>query len=182
VTFGGEFEPYVDHQANADGVVDPGVVGEKTVIAYGTVQEAPWSLVAYNVRYPGAPGEVSPASDLFITGVGGSTGATLFDTTPWTPSDLSAGRMHGDDDQFDSIDGVVSSRVGAVHLELSDGTTRDVPLIPSPAGVDARYFVIFIPRQVEGRLVAIDSAGQEVEQMCLRDMMGVPPGGDPCEM
>ena len=182
VTFGGKFEPYVDHEANDNGVVDPGVIGEKTPIAYGTVQGAPWSLVAYNIRYPGAPGDVSPASDLFITGGGGSTGATLFDTTPWTPSDLSAGRMHGDDDQFDSIDGVVSSRVDAVRLELADGPAQDVPLIPGPAGVDARYFVLFIPHEVEGRFVALDAAGQEIEQMCLRDMMGVPPGGDPCEV
>jgi hypothetical protein len=180
VTFGGEFEPYVDHEASADGVVDPGVVGEKTVIAYGTVQGAPWSLVAYNIRYPGAPGDVSPARDLFITGVGGSTGATLFDTTPWTPSDLAAGRMHGQEYRFDSVDGIVSTRVDAVRLELSDGTVRDVRLIPGPAGVDARYFVLFIPHQAQGRLVALDAAGQEVEQMCLRDMFGVPPGGDPC--
>jgi hypothetical protein len=182
VTDGGDFEPYVDHEANADGVVDPGVVGEKTVIAYGTVQKAPWSLVAYKTGYPGAPGEVSPASDFFITGVGGSAGATLFDTTPWAPNDLAAGRIHGEDDRFDSVDGIVSSRVDAVRLELSDGTVRDVTLIPGPAGVDARYFVVFIPHRAPGRLVALDAAGQEVEQMCLRDMMGVPPGGDPCAM
>jgi hypothetical protein len=179
VTYGGEFEPYVDHEANADGVRDPGVVGEKTVIAYGTVQKAPWSLVAYNTRYPGAPGDVSPAGDFFITGVGGS-GATLFNTTPWAPNDFAAGRMHGDDARFDSVDGIVSTRVHAVRLELSDGTVQDVTLIPGPAGVDARYFVLFIPNPAQGRLVALDAAGREVEQMCLRDMMGVPPGGDPC--
>jgi hypothetical protein len=179
VTLGGEFQPYVDHEANADGVVDPGVVGEKTVIAYGTVQAAPWSLVAYNTGYPGAPGDISPASDLFITGVGG-TGGTLFETTPWAPNDLAGGRMHGDDDRFDSVHGIVSTRVDAVRLELSDGTVQDVRLIPGPAGVDARYFVLFVPHRAQGRLVALDAAGQEIEQMCLRDMMGVPPGDDPC--
>jgi hypothetical protein len=88
--------------------------------------------------------------------------------------------MHGDDDRFDSIYGIVSTRVHAVRLELSDGTVDDVTLIPGPAGVDARYFVLFVPHRAQGRLVAFDAAGQEVEQMCLRDMMGVPPGGDPC--
>jgi hypothetical protein len=177
VTHGGDFEPYVDHEANVDGVVDPGVIGEKTVIAYGTVQGAPWSLVAYNIRYPGAPGDVSPANDLFVTGVGGSSGATLFETTPWSPNDLAAGRMHGDGEGFDSIDGIVSMRVDAVRLELSDGTVQDVMLIPGPPGVDARYFVLFIPHRAQGRLVALDAAGQEVEQMCLPDMAGVPPDG-----
>jgi hypothetical protein len=180
VTYGGDFEPYVDHEANSDGVVDPGVVSEKTVIAYGTVQKAPWSLVAYNARNPGAPGGVSPASDFFVAGVGGTAGATLFTTTPWSPNDLEAGRMNGDDDRFDSVHGIVSTRVGAVRLELSDGTVQDVTLIPGPAGVDAQYFVLFIPHRAQGRLVALDAAGEEVQQMCLRDMMGVPPGGDPC--
>lgn len=180
VTYGGEFEPYVDHEANADGVRDPGVVGEKTVIAYGTVQKAPWSLVAYNIQDPGAPGDVSPASDFFIAGVGGHAGATLFNTTRWSPNDLAAGRMHGDDDRFDSVDGIVSTRVDAVRLELSDGTVHDVTLIPGPGGVDARYFVLFVPHRAQGRLVAFDESGQEVEQMCLGDMMGVPPDGDPC--
>lgn len=180
VTYGGDFEPYVDHEANSDGVVDPGVVSEKTVIAYGTVQKAPWSLVAYNARYPGAPGDVSPASDFFVSGVGGHGGETLFIITPWSPNDLAAGRMNGEDDRFDSVHGIVSTRVGAVRLELWDGTVQDVTLIPGPAGVDARYFVLFIPHRAQGRLVALDATGQEVQQMCLRDMMGVPPGGDPC--
>jgi hypothetical protein len=69
-----------------------------------------------------------------------------------------------------------------VRLELADGPAQDVPLIPGPAGVDARYFVLFIPHEVDGRFVALDAAGQEIEQMCLRDMMGVPPGADPCEV
>ena len=88
--------------------------------------------------------------------------------------------MHGDDDRFDSVHGIVSTRVDAVRLELSDGTVQDVRLIPGPAGVDARYFVLFVPHRAQGRLVALDAAGQEIEQMCLRDMMGVPPGDDPC--
>jgi hypothetical protein len=179
VTYGGDFEPYVDHEANADGVVDPGVVGEKRVIAYGTVQGAPWSLVAYNARYPGAPNGIAPQADFFITGVGGA-GASLFETTPWTPNDLAAGRFHADRDGFDSIAGVVSTRVAAVLLELIDGTTKDIDLIRGPVGVEARYFVAFLPAGSEGRLAALDASGQEIEQMCLRDMMGVPPGGDPC--
>jgi hypothetical protein len=179
VTYGGDFEPYVDHEATAGGLVDPGVVGEKTVIAYGTVQGAPWSLVVYNARYPGAPGDVAPESQLFITGVGGSGGG-LYQTQPWTPNDLGGGRMHGDDAGFDSIDGVVSSRVATVRLELSDGTVRQADLISGPDGVDARFFLMFVPAGSDGRVVALDGSGREIEQMCLRDMMGVPPGGDPC--
>jgi hypothetical protein len=179
VTYGGDFEPYIDHEMNAEGVRDPGVVGAKTVIAYGTVQGAPWSLVAYNTRMTHAPDGVNPASDLFITGVGGG-GAALYETTPWRPNDIGAGRMNGGGQNFDSLPGVVSSRVAGVRLELADGTVRTLDLIPGPSGVAAQYFVTFLPHDVAGRLVALDASGQEIEQMCLRDMMGVPPGGDPC--
>jgi hypothetical protein len=179
VTFGGDFEPYVDHVVNADGVVDPGVVGTKTVIAYGTVQGAPWSLVAFNMRDAGAPDGLNPSSELFVTGVGGG-GSALHETSPWSPNDL--GGSHGlvEPGGFDDITGVVSSRVSTVRVVLSDGTIRDADLIQGPQGVDASYFVMFLPARSEGRLVALDAEGNEIEQMCLRDMMGVAPGGDPC--
>jgi hypothetical protein len=179
VTYGGDFAPYVDHQVDADGIRDPGVVGEKQVVAYGTVQAEPWSLVGYNLQYPGAPNGTSPAEDLSVGG-GGTTGATLYTQTPWRPNDLSAGRGHTDNNGFDSLDGLVSSRVSSVRLELTDGTVRQVRLFPGPSGVGARYFVIFIPHSSMGRLVALDASGREIEQMCLSDMMGVPPGGDRC--
>jgi hypothetical protein len=51
-------------------------------------------------------------------------------------------------------------------------------LFTGPDGVEATYFVMFVPHDVSGRLVALDETGQEIEQMCLRDMMGVPPGGE----
>jgi len=178
VTYGGAFEPYVDHEMNADGVVDPDVVGEKRVIAYGTVQEAPWSLVAFDTRDADAPDGVNPSSQLFVTGLGGG-GAGLYDTEPWTPNDLDAGRMSGGVG-FDAIDGVVSLRIAAVRLELDDGTVLEPTLIPGPEGVEARYFVGFVPSGLTGRLVALDASGNEVEQMCLDDMFGVPPRGDPC--
>lgn len=181
VTYGGDFEPYVDHEADAEGIVDPGVVGEKTVVAYGTVQGAPWSLVAYNLRDRDAPEGVNPAADLSVAGVGGSTGGSLYETDPWRPNDLSARRMSGDGSEgFEILDGLVSMRVASVRLELDDGTVHDLTLLDGPPGVNARYFVEFIPAGVSGRLVALDPAGAEIVQMCLRDMFGLPPGGDPC--
>jgi hypothetical protein len=181
ITFGGEFEPYVDHEADARGVVDPGVVGTKAVIAYGTVQGAPWSLVAYNVRLSGAPGGLDPSSQLFVVGLGGG-GPALYETRPWSPNDLSASRGGADGVGFESVQGVVSLRVAAVRMELDDGTIREQRLIPGPDGVGAQYFVDFIPSGLTGRLVALDSDGTELEQMCLRDMAGLPPGGDPCQV
>jgi len=179
VTYGGDFEPYVDHEMSADGVLDPGVVGQKTVIAYGTVQAAPWSLVAYNSRDADAPDQLNPSNDLFVTGLGGSSGDALYVTEPWSPNDFSAGRMSGDVG-FDAIHGVVSPRIATVRLELDDGTVRELTLIPGPAGVSARYLVEFVPSIASGRLVAFDAAGSEVAQMCLRDMAAVSPGRDPC--
>jgi hypothetical protein len=81
---------------------------------------------------------------------------------------------------FETLDGVASLRVATVRLELADGTVREETLIPGPEGVQARYFVDFIPAGVAGRLVALDAEGNEIEQMCLDDMFGVPAGGDPC--
>ncbi|MGZ4129637.1 MAG: hypothetical protein ACXVPR_02260, partial [Actinomycetota bacterium] len=146
---------------------------------YGTVQGAPWSLVAYNVRDNDAPSGLNPMSQLFITGVGGG-GSALYETDPWQPNDLGASHGLGESRGFDDLTGVASTRVTAVRLELTDGTTRDLDLIVGPPGVEARFFVTFLPAGSEGRLVALDASGAEIEQMCLRDMMGVPPGGDAC--
>ncbi len=179
VTYGGDFEPYVDHEVNANGVVDPGVLGEKTVIAYGTVQGAPWSLVAYNSRSAQAPDGVSPSSDLWITGVGGG-GTSLYDATPWEPNDLSMSYGWGSKPSFVDVTGIVTPRVASVRLELSDGTSRDLRLIDGPAGVNARYFVTFLPGGSTGRVVAFDSTGARLGQSCIRDASGTPPGGIPC--
>jgi hypothetical protein len=179
VTYGGEFEPYIDHEMDLRGVVDPGVVGEKVAIAYGTVQGAPWSLVAYNMRDADAPDGLNPYCELSVTGAGGG-GCALFETTPWQPNDLGASHGWAQPGGFDDLSGVVSSRVATVRLELSDGTVHQADLIPGPPGVDASYFVVFLPARSQGRIVALDAAGNELEQMCLDDMFGVPPGGDPC--
>jgi hypothetical protein len=178
VTYGGDFEPYVDHEVDANGVRDPGVVGDKTVIAYGTVQEAPWSLAAFNSEFAGAPSSVSPSVQL--EGPSGGSGASLYETTPWEPNDLSAGYGWGSDQGFVDVSGVVSPRVAAVRLELADGTTKGLPLIDGPPGVAARFFVTFLPSRSTGRVVALDSAGAELDQACIRDSKGNPPSGMPC--
>jgi hypothetical protein len=178
VTTGGEFTPYVDHVMSADGVLDAGVVGEKVVIAYGTVQGIPWSLAAFNVRDGGGwtgnggpDGEPGPAGELFL-GAGGTFGGgglALYATTPWQPDDLGVSGFGFGAAGVSGYAGVMSTRVDRVEVHLTEGEVRTVPLVDGPAGVDARYFIVWTPNEATGRIVAYDSEGAEIDDqvMCV---------------
>jgi hypothetical protein len=116
---GGDFEPYVDHEADREGRLDPGVLPPKVPIAWGTVQGVPWSLTAFNVDgsrdwegHGGAEGEPGPAGQLFLGHHGdfGGGGISLFNTTPWRPNDLSVAGMGFGTGPITAHVGVVSRR------------------------------------------------------------------------
>jgi hypothetical protein len=185
VTFGGDFTPYIDHVVDSAGRLDPGVVGEKVVIAYGTVEGVPWSLTAFNVVNAGGwkgsagpDGEPGPAGELAIGSPGGGSGSALYGSTPWRPQHLSGGVLSWD--TVAALHGVVSPRVASLRLELDGYAPRTLELIAGPPAVEASFYLLFMPQGLTGRIVALDADGSELEQMCLRDMMAVPPGGDPC--
>lgn len=176
VTLGGDFTPYVDHVVESDGRLDAGVVGEKVVIAYGTVEGVPWSLTAFNVRdgggwtgNAGPDGQPGPAGELFLGagGVFGGGGLALYATTPWQPNDLGASGFGFDAGGFIAYAGVVSPRVVNVEVRLIDGETRTIPLIDGPEGVDARYFILWVPDNATGRIVALNGSGAEIDDQVL---------------
>jgi hypothetical protein len=99
---GGSFTPYVDHGIDPFGVRDPGVLGEKTPITWGTVQGIPWSVTAFMVdgtgdwKANGGPdGLPGPAGDLFLgpDGAFGGGGLSLYCTIPWQPRDMNLSSM-----------------------------------------------------------------------------------------
>lgn len=178
VTIGGDFTPYVDHVVGADGALDAGVVGEKVVIAYGTVQGIPWSLTAFDVRdgggwtgNAGPDGEPGPAGELFLGagGMFGGGGLALYGTTPWQANALGASGFGFGAARLTAYAGVVSTRVERVEVHLADGEVRTVSLIDGPAGVEARYFVLWAPNDAAGRIVAFDAEGAEIDDqlMCV---------------
>jgi hypothetical protein len=179
VTYGGAFTPYVDHEANSAGVVDPGVIGQKVPVLWGTVQGVPWSLTAYDARGDGAgpQGEPGPAGQLFLgsDGAYGGSGLGLYGTTPWQPNDLGLTGLVFGSGPLTAYAGVVSSRVSRVELRLTDGAVRDVRLVAGPAGVDAGYFVVWTPNGTTGEIVALASDGSVVQSARLC----APPSADP---
>lgn len=176
VTYGGDFAPYVDHEATSDGVVDPGVVGDKTPISWGTVQGVPWSLTAFAVRNAdgwtgsaGPGGQPGPAGQLFVgaDGAFGGGGVALYGTTPWEPTDFSMTGFGFGSGPLTAYAGVVSNRVANVQFQLDEGQTREVELVPGPAGVDAKYFVLFTPNGATGTALAYASDGSELGRQAL---------------
>jgi hypothetical protein len=179
VTFGGNFTPYVDHEVNANGVLDPGVVGDKAVVAYGTVEGVPWSVTGFNVR---SEGEIVPSGQLFLGAFGALGGEWLgelrSDESPH-PGYLSGG-FTTVNSEISYLEGLVSPQVSAVRVLLENGDERYPELFRGPTGVDAKYFVLFVPLQATGRVYALDESGSVLSQLCLRHMFELPPGGDPC--
>jgi hypothetical protein len=177
VTYGGSFAPYVDHEVSASGVLDPGVVGQKTPVEWGTVQGVPWSLTAFDVRNAGAwrgdagpDGEPGPAGEIFLGADGrfGGSGLALYSRVPWRPSDLGVtGAIFGSG-PLTVYAGVVSDRVVRVEFRFDDGTVRTPDLVRGPADVDASYFVLWVPNGARGEILALSSGGSIVasSSMC----------------
>jgi hypothetical protein len=177
LTFGGDFTPYIDHEINENGVRDPGVVGEKSVVAYGTVEGVPWSITGFKVR---SAGEVVPSGQFFLGAGGALGGEGLGELRPeQPPGHLSAG-FATVNSEISYVDGLIGAEVSKIRVVLESGEERFPELFPGPPDVDARYFVLFVPLEATGRVYALDDAGNVVSQMCLRDMMELLPGGDPC--
>ena len=169
VTLGGDFEPYVDHVVSQDGAVDPGVVGEKHVVAYGTVNGIPWSLTGFAASggdWAGAEqpdGTPGAAGELFLGALGSMGGSSFsLSVAPSHPDDLRAAGVAFGDAALTGYAGIVSPRVASVELRPDGGDPIDVTLVDGPADVDARYFAVWTPNDLRGELVALDAAGEVI--------------------
>jgi hypothetical protein len=137
VTLGGDFEPYVDHVQDQQGTLDPGVIGEKHVVEYGTVNGIPWSLTGFAAAggdwtgSAGPDGSPGPVGELFLGAQGsmGGAGISLYSTQPWSPNDLGASGVAFGDAELSGYAGVISSNVASVELRPEDGDAVSVTLV-----------------------------------------------------
>ncbi len=173
---GGDFEPYVDHVMDEQGVLDPGIVTPKTPIIWGTVQGVPFSVTAFKVDgwgdwtgSGGPDGEPGPAGELFLgaLGVYGGVSLALNADAPWQPNDLGMDEIGFGSGPLTAYAGVVSERVAAVEFRFADGQTRSVDLVPGPDGVKASYFILWAPNDLGGEVVALAEDGATLERRTL---------------
>ena len=167
VVNGGDVVPYIDHGVDVQGVLDPGVIGEKIPVGWGTVQGTPWTLTAFMVRggdweaHAGPDGSPGPAGELMLGPHGqfGGGGPSLFNTIPWLPRDLGLSSMAFGSGPLTVHLGVVADSVTAVQFRFEDGTEISQAPIPGPPGVDAGYCILWAPNDVGGTIRALDAEG-----------------------
>ena len=168
VVNGADVAPYVDHEIDSRGVLDPGVIGQKVPIAWGTVQGIPWSLTAFMVdgrgdweAHGGPEGVPGPAGQLFLGAHGqfGGGGLSLYNTIPWLPRDLGLSSMAFGSGPLTVHVGVVADSVTAVQFRFEDGTEMSQAPIPGSPGVDAGYLLLWAPNDVGGTIQALEAKG-----------------------
>jgi len=150
-------DPYVDR-----------VTGEeidKTVVASGFVEGAEWSMTAFALNGWGTCGE------LFVGDWGDYGGVRFCSDVRGEPGQTDL-RIVGTSFGLGPITayaGVVSPAVDRVVVELADGSRRSVDLVNAPEGLDDRSFVVFVPIDAAGRLVAFNADGGRAaaERLCV---------------
>ena len=161
VSYGGDFTPYVDHVIDMQGVLDPGVVGKKHVVAYGTVQGIPWSLTGFmSTDHSDDP---IPVGELFLGPRGRFGGSGLgFSGPQFGVSGTGFGSVG-----LTAYAGIVGESVAAVEFRPASGQARPIRLFEGPSSVGARYFVLWPPTGAVGEIVALDASGEVVDQASL---------------
>jgi len=156
VEVGGVERPYVDRESGAE--------LDKTVVASGYVEGTAWTMTAFAVHGSGTCGE------LFL-GETGDYGGVRFCSDGGEPGQMDlriAGTSFGLG-PLTAYTGVISDAVDRVVFELADGSRKAADLLQAPPGLDARSFVLFVPRDAAGRVVALDADGALVasEPLCV---------------
>lgn len=156
VEVGGVERPYVDRESGAE--------LDKTVVASGYVEGTEWTMTAFAVHGSGTCGE------LFL-GETGDYGGVRFCSDGGEPGQMDlriAGTSFGLG-PLTAYTGVISDAVDRVVFELADGSRKAADLLQAPPGLDARSFVLFVPRDAAGRVVALDADGALVasEPLCV---------------
>lgn len=156
VEVGGVERPYVDRESGAE--------LDKTVVASGYVEGTEWTMTAFAIHGSGTCGE------LFL-GETGDYGGVRFCSDGGEPGQMDlriAGTSFGLG-PLTAYTGVISDAVDRVVFELADGSRKAADLLQAPPGLDARSFVLFVPRDAAGRVVALDADGALVasEPLCV---------------
>jgi hypothetical protein len=157
VEVGGVEDPYVDREVGDE--------LDKTVVASGLVEGTEWSMTAFALRGSGTCGE------LFLADMGDDGGVRFCSRVESEPgqTDLRVAGTSFGLGPVTAYTGVVSPAVDRVVLELADGSRRSVDLVNAPNGLDDRSFVVFVPIDAGGRVLALDAGGGPVaaEPLCV---------------
>jgi hypothetical protein len=157
VEIGGVEDPYVDREV--------GVELDKTVVASGLVEGIEWSMTAFAQHRWGTCGE------LFLGDWGDYGGVRFCSRVGSEPgqTDLRVAGTSFGLGPLTAYTGVVSPTVDRVVVELADGSRRSADLVKAPEGMDDRSFVVFVPIDAGGRVVAFDASGGRVaaEPLCV---------------
>jgi hypothetical protein len=168
VTYGDLSDAYVDHSEEEAA----SVVVDKTAIDAGRVQDEPWSLVALEQNGDGAlwsEASPGPCGELFLGSWGDDGGGSFclrLDAIEASLEMTSMGIVWGVG-PITAYAGVATSRVDRIELDLVGGGSRLVPLLDGPAGVSARYFVVFVPNGARGSVLAYGESGDIVGRNAL---------------
>ncbi|MGH2660631.1 MAG: hypothetical protein ACRDHS_13475, partial [Actinomycetota bacterium] len=137
--------------------------GPGIVLATGEVDGTPWRLIAYQ-------SESGLCVDLEIErgAIGGCGPVPIGGDLV-----LGQGRVLGVDRTI--IHGEVSDRVASVEVRPVEGNPFAADIIPDPDGLGANFFVVFVPRDTLGQVVALDAAGNVLQSVRLRPLERGPP-------
>ena len=151
------FRPAGGGQVIGDGG-DQRVVGPRIVLASGEVDGTPWRLVAYE-------SESGLCVDVEIErGAVGGCGSMPIDRD----LELGQGGVLGLDKMI--IHGEVSQRVAIVEVRPVEGAPVAASIIPDPGGLGVNFFVLFVPPDTVGEVVALDAAGNVLRSVRLRPL------------
>ena len=159
------FRPAGGGQVIGDGALTPAprpgdqrVVGPRIALASGEVDGRPWRLVAYE-------SESGLCVDVEIEqGAVGGCGSIPIDRD----LELGQGSVFGLDKMI--IHGKVSKRVALVEVRPVEGSQVAASVIPDPGGLGVNFFVLFVPPDTLGDVVAVDAAGNVLESVRLRPL------------
>jgi hypothetical protein len=161
VTRGDLSDAYVDYSEEEAA----SIVVDKTAIDAGRVQDEPWSLVALEQNGNGAlwsEGAPGPCGELYLGSWGDDGGGSFclrLDDMEGAPEMTSMGIVWGVG-PITAYAGVATSRVDRIELDLVGRGSRLVPLLNGPPGVNARYFVVFVPNGARGSVLAYGGSGE----------------------
>jgi hypothetical protein len=153
------------------------VVGPKHVLASGTVDGAPFSLVGFMPKdddegrgcfeyappWNGQPGSAGV--------MGSCVGAPDVSVPNGTDLDL-LGFSSEANGQIEADMGFVSPRVERLSIRSEGGSAFPIPILQGPEGWDARFFLTFFYEGMEGEVVAYASDGSVLARSSLCALVG----------
>ncbi|MGH2637232.1 MAG: hypothetical protein ACRDHU_13945 [Actinomycetota bacterium] len=149
---GGVEVPYIDREVGED--------LDKHVLRSGHVETTVWSVTAFL-------SDGDPCAELFL-GETGDYGGFRVCGRDGAHSELLVGGASFGAGPVTAYLGITAPNVDRVVLRLSGGSSRRVDLVDGPRGIDAGFFVVFVPNEVDGEIV-VQTGVREVgaESLCV---------------